>query len=180
MYRRVEHKIFMLGKLRYFIDRRAALCVYKQVILPYVDYAGFILIACRKGCKKDLQTLQNNALRICLRYRMVDHVTIERLHEEANLQSLEQRRKFQLLKLLYDYSKDVRYLKVTRDRTRAEAKIVFDIPDRCTTRFLNSPFYRGTQIWNALPENVQRAANIDIFSKYIKPMYRTYANDLDV
>ena len=34
VYRRIEHKIFLLGKLRYFIDRRAALLVYKQAILP--------------------------------------------------------------------------------------------------------------------------------------------------
>ena len=74
VYRRIEHKVYMLGKLRYFIDRKAALLVYKQAILPYVDYAGFVLIACSKGSKKDLQILQNNALRICLRYCMIDHV----------------------------------------------------------------------------------------------------------
>ena len=176
VYRRVEHKIFMLSRLRYFIDKRAALLVYKQAILPFIDYAGFILYACNIGCKKDLQILQNNALRICLRYRMVDHVTIERLHNEANLQSLEQRRIIQTLKLLYECSTDRQYLKTNMNRTRAESKIVFDIPDKCTTTFLNSTFYRGTQIWNSLPENVQRSVNIDVFSRYIKPRYSQYVN----
>ena len=70
-------------------------------------------------------------------------------------------------------SKTVQYLKVTRNRTRAEAKIVFNIPDKCSTRFLNSQFYKGTQLWNALPEYIQRAGNLDLFSKQIKPMYNT-------
>ena len=47
------------------------------------------------------------------------------------------------------------YLKVSRQRTRVEAKIVFDIPDKCI-RFLNSPLYKGSQIWNVLPVNIQR------------------------
>ena len=38
VYRRVEHKIFKLGKLRYVIDRRAALLVYEQTTLPLLDY----------------------------------------------------------------------------------------------------------------------------------------------
>ena len=120
VYRGVEHKIFMLGKLRDFVDRRAALLVYKQAVLPFLDYAGFVLLSCGKGCKKDMQTL------------------------EANLQSREQRRIFQILKVLYDCSKDNKYLKVTANLTRAEAKIVFGIPNKYTTTFLTSHFYKGT------------------------------------
>ena len=176
VYRRIEHKIFLLSKLRYFIDKRAALLVYKQAILPYVDYAGFMLTSCNLGCKRDLQILQNNALRTCLRYRMVDHVTVDHLHYEAKLQSLEQRRILQLLKILFACSNDQKYLKVTRNRTRAEVKIVFDIPDKCTSKFLNSPFYRGIKLWNVLPENVQRSVNLVTFSKHVKPLYRVYAN----
>ena len=44
VYRRVEHKIFMLSKLRYFIDKKAALLVYKQAKHPFIDYAGFMLM----------------------------------------------------------------------------------------------------------------------------------------
>ena len=179
VYRRVEHKIFMLGKLRYFFDKRAALLVYKQAILPFLDYAAFVLMLCSKGYKKNLQILQNNALRICLRYCMIDHVTIDQLHSEANLQSLEQRRIFQILKLLYDYSTNRKYVKITANHTRAEAKIVFNIPDKCTSKLLNSPFYKGTQVWNLLPEHVQRSMNNDVFIRHIKPMYKRYVNMLE-
>ena len=56
--------IYMLGKLRYLIDKSTALLIYKQAILPYFDYWGFLLVSCNQGQRKDL--------RICLRYSLVD------------------------------------------------------------------------------------------------------------
>ena len=72
------------------------------------------------------------------------------------------------------------YLKITANRTRAESKIVFDVPDKCTTKYLNSPFYKGLHIWNSLLEPIQRSDTIDVFTKYIRPMYKKYVNLLDV
>ena len=111
---------------------------------------------------------------------MIYHITVNQLYAEANLQSLEQRRIFQLLKLLYDCSKYRKYLMITANRTRADVKVVFNIPGKCTTKFLNSPFYKGSQIWSTLPVDVQQANNNDVFSKQIRPMYSTYANLLEV
>ena len=83
IYRRVEQKIYMLCKLRYLLDKHSTLLVYKQAILPYIDYVSFVLVSCNIGKRKDLQILQNNVLRICLRYRLADRVSIEQLHREA-------------------------------------------------------------------------------------------------
>ena len=103
--RKLEQKVYMLGKLRYYIDKRTALLVYKQSVLPYLDYSGFLLVSATQRQIKDLQTLQNNALRLCLRYNLIDRVSEGRLHNEAALQNLKQRRKKQLLKLMYYQSK---------------------------------------------------------------------------
>ena len=48
----------------------SAILMYKQAVLPSFDYGGFLLVSCDKSQKKDLQVLQNNALRISLRYRL--------------------------------------------------------------------------------------------------------------
>ena len=84
VYRKAERKIFMLGKLRYFVDKKTALLIYKQAVLPYFDYGGFLLVSCNEGQKHDLQVLQNNALRICLRYRLIDRISEHRLHAESS------------------------------------------------------------------------------------------------
>ena len=67
-------------------------------------------------------------------------------------------------------------IKVTMNRTRAGAKIVFNIPAKCTTLFLNSPFYKGVQYWSTLTSAVQLAATPPMFKKYVKSLYKTYAN----
>ena len=114
----------MLGKLRYIVDKRSALLIYKQTILPFLDYVGFILLSCNIGLRRDIQKLQNAALRLCLRYRLADRISIQRLHREAKLQSVEQRGLFQLMKLIYGYSKNVNHLKIPRRVTRAGTKII--------------------------------------------------------
>ena len=115
---------------------------------------NFLLLSANRKQKKDLQTLQNNALRICLRYNLVDKVSEERLHNEAPLQSLDQRRKRQLAKLMYYQSKNDKNVKKLERITRAAEKVVFNIPYRCTTKFLNSVYYISTQLLNDLTLNL--------------------------
>ena len=180
VYRKVEQKIYMLGKLRYLVDKNSAVLIYKQTILPHLDYIGFVLLSCNIGARKSLQTLQNNALRLCLRYRLLDHVRIDRLHTEARIQSVEQRCIFQLLKLIFDYSKDPTNIKIPVRPTRAGAKIVFELPTRCSTTYLKSPLYKGSLIWDTLPDTSQRAITMDQFVKTIKQRYAVYKNLLDM
>ena len=53
------------------------MAIYKQMILPMIDDAGFLLICCRLGDKADLQKMQNDILRICCGSRIADRVSIE-------------------------------------------------------------------------------------------------------
>ena len=81
----------------------AAVAVYKQTILPIIDYAGFILLSCNKEERNDFQKLQNDihVLRICTMSRLADRVSISELHAKCKIISLEQRMRKQLLWLMY-------------------------------------------------------------------------------
>ena len=122
--------------------------IYKQGVLPYFNYGGFLLMSCNQGQKKDLKTLQNNALRMCLKYRLAERVSERELHLEGKVQILEQRRSLQLLKLIYPESRDPQNGKIATRPTSAADKIVFNVPLKCTTKYLNSPYYLGTHMWN--------------------------------
>ena len=63
--KRLVDKIYMLKKLGKYITYNAALQIYKQTILPILDYAGFILLSCNKNKKHDFQVIQNDILRFC-------------------------------------------------------------------------------------------------------------------
>ena len=54
-----------------------------------------------------------------------------------------------------------------------------DVPDKCSTKFVNIPFYKGAQLWNALSDIVQRSENLNIFSEHVKQIYKVYTNLLE-
>ena len=49
----------------------------------------------------ELQKTQNGCMRTCLSYSRIGHVSIQRLHNEIVLISLEQLRQIQCLRLMY-------------------------------------------------------------------------------
>ena len=124
--------------------------------------------------------LQNNALRICLRYKLADRVSEQKLHVEAKLQSLEQRRKYQLLKLMYYHSKNAKNIKIANRHTRAADKVVFNVPTKCSTKYLKSAYYIGTQTWNSLSGNTQRSETLLQFEKSVSPLYKVYQEPMNL
>ena len=104
----------------------------------------------------------------------MDRVSETVLHLEGKIQSLAQRRNLQFLKLMYQQSKNDENIKVAVRPTRAAEKIVFNVPTRCTQKYLNCSYYLGVQMWNGLTENTQRTENIKKFEKCIAPLYKTY------
>ena len=91
--------IYMYVYVCRYVTYDSALLIYKQAIMPIFDYSGFMLISLGVGEKRDLQIMQNDALRFCYNIRLSDRVNIEELHTRAKLSSLEQRRIRQLLGL---------------------------------------------------------------------------------
>ena len=174
--KRISNKIFMMRKLRKFLTFEAAVLVYKQTILPIIDYAGFMLIACRKEDKNDLQVLQNDLLHICNRSRIADRISIAKLHAKCKIVSLEQRRRKQLLRLMFLLSKDKKFIKVPGRLTRAANKIVFKVPTKILPVYERSPYYIGTLLWNELSQATQESNYIVEFKKIIGRMNKTYKN----
>ena len=172
--RRVENKIFVLSKIRRYVDSRTAILIYKQAVLPLLEYAGFVLGSCSIGQRKELQKLQNNALRLCKRYFLLDMVRIDILHNECRILGLEQRRRKQLLRLMYLHSKIECNLKIPVRLTRAVSKIVFKTATKCTGKYLNSPFYKGTMYWNQLSSLDQRSNTVRQFVNGLKRLYSIY------
>ena len=95
---RVSNKIYQLTKIRSFITKRAALLIYKHMILPILEYGDIFLHSATQKIRKKLQTLQNKALRCALGK---DKIT--RLHEEAKILKLNVRRHVHIILLCFSY-----------------------------------------------------------------------------
>ena len=78
------------------------------------------MISSNVSDRLDLQTLQNNALRVCFNVKLRDRVSVSHMQARANLLNLEQRRQIKLLCLMFIYKgrhENVR--RVHNHRTRA-------------------------------------------------------------
>ena len=172
--KKISNRIFGLRKLRRYLTFDAAVLVYKQTILPIIDYAGFLLVTCNKEDRNDFQKLQNDVLRICTMSRLADKVSIVKLHAKCKIISLEQRMRKQLLWLMFILSRDKGFLKVPNRVTRTIDRITFKVPARITPVYERSPYYLGTLLWNELDKTIQEAPNVYAFKKEINRQNRTY------
>ena len=170
---RISDKIFMLRKISRLLTFESAVLAYKQTILPIIDYAGFFIIAFRKDDKRDLQVLQNDILRICNMSRISDRVSIEELHANCKIVSLEQRRRKQLLGLMFLLSKDETFLHVT---DRNANRITFKLPAKINPVYEHSPYYIGTKLWNELAQVTQESTSIVEFKKRISRNSKVHKN----
>ena len=84
--RRVSDKIYQLRKLRSFLNNKAALLVYKNMILPILEYGDVFFSSTILKTRKKLQTLQNQGLKCALNKDRLFNTNL--LHSEAKLQKL--------------------------------------------------------------------------------------------
>ena len=171
----VSHKIYSLAKIRNLINMNCAFTIYKQTILPLLDYSGFMLISANASDKYNLQILQNNALRICHNVRRWDRFSVERMHNRACLISLDQRRQKQIFLLLFIYKnrhEDVR--RIYARNTRAANVYSFVRERYHNVKYRNSPYYKGSLLWNTLPDMTKRCLNILDFKKSLIQIYSKY------
>ena len=175
--KRLVDKVYMLRKLRKYLTYNAAVQIYKQTILPILDYPGFIILACNRDKKSDLQIIQNDVLRFCENKCVRDKIPIEQLHKTANLVSLEQRRVNQLLVIMYKISRNPVNIVVPNRQTRQHQKLVFRIDSKIGTKYANSPYYKGVKLWDQLTREEQDIDNIHDFKACITKKNKTFVKN---
>ena len=95
--------------------------------------------------------VQNHALWICYNVRLRDRVSIEHMHTRANLLSLEQQRQKQLLHLTFIHKHRHNVARISSRRTRAAGVYTFVWERYSCIKYRNSPYYKGSLLWDDLP-----------------------------
>ena len=91
---KVGRMISFLRRLTYFINRNSLNLIYRNVILPHLDYANVIW---ESSCEKhinQLQKLQNRAGRIILKVNPKLHFSVRLIHDILQWETLKSRQKF--------------------------------------------------------------------------------------
>ena len=171
---RVQRKLFHLRKIRIFLNEFASFQVYKQTILPLIDYCGFLSMSGNKADYASLQIIQNDALRACVGYSNCYNMSRSDLHKKAKLSSVFQRWDKQLLLIMYDESRQEDKIVVPRQVMRQSLKLNLRQFKLHNKKYINSPYIRGKGLWDKLPRNIQHLPTKFEFKEKIKPLYATF------
>ena len=171
---RVSDKITHLRKIRRFKNNKAALSIYKNMILPILEYGDILLISAKKVARTRLQTLQNKALKCALG---LDSLTdTNEVHKLAKLEKLHVRRKQHMLQLMYKQlentllwqRKTSRTSRTSGVATRSSKKKSFVMRKTKTEKYKKSITVTAPNHWNALPQKVQAIKDPHTFKRALK------------
>ena len=152
---RANKKLFTLRKIRPYIKQRISALIYKQFILPLLDYAYFLF---ESTVKRELDLLDKIQARAIGLISYGDHsgASMERIY---NISPLRDRRRKHHLALMYRLSTVEKYLDNDRPRIilRSRNKIKLRTSATRLTKVTKSPYYRGVSLWDMLDEKQQKA-----------------------
>ena len=162
-------KLKQLRRMRYFLNVKAATLIYKNMILPVIEYGDLFLTGTTVCNRKRLQILQNKGLRCALGKDR--DFSVSELHQEAKLLKLKYRRDLHLLSYMFDraqYHVNLQYRGDSGVKTRSHNKKLLKVRKPNTEKFKKSLTYRGPKKWNALPKELQLLTTRGQFNGRVK------------
>ena len=168
---KVADKIAYLRKVRRFVNKKAALSIYKNMILSIMEYGNILLASGSAVNKKKLQILQNRALKCALGLGPLTHT--DAVHKLAQLYTLSARRKQHMLQLMFKQKDSPTLWKQKKNRrsgvtTRSAKKQLFTITRARTEKLKKSITCRAPRLWNCLPREIQHIKNLRLFNMEVK------------
>ena len=124
-------RLITLARLRKILDMQTTLLIYKQTILPILDYLCVLVESSTQRKIGKLQPLQNRAVRIVK--RLNGYISTEdmiKLHKQLHLKVLSERRKMFMLMLMYKLSIDIENVDARRPEMvlRTGPKVKMKVP----------------------------------------------------
>ena len=146
--------------------------VYRQTVMPFAEYAGFLLFLNRKFDCDKLQKLQNRALQLCHDVVHPRDIRISDLHQQSYLKMFLERRELQLLGLMYDISIYESYLSLPLVCTRPAEKTTFKTDIVQYDIYRHSPYNTGCNLWNNLTAEIQNSVSRKDFKTSVQQFYK--------
>ena len=125
IFKNFSFKIFKLSQICGIFYSKTRILIYKQRILPLVEYVIYLLYLNRKTDVAKLQRLQNRALPIYHGIHNPRAITTANLHAQSKLLKLSERRELVLMNIYFDLRDDVSYIDPALANTRQAQRITF-------------------------------------------------------
>ena len=174
VYKKANYKVHMFSKIRKYITKYAAVMIYKQTIVPYLDYASFLMDSAYQYSLSHLDKIHSRCMRIIEnKNRFNRDIDVPALMYSYRIQHIRQRRKVQLLSFMFTESKISDNIKSERPAMtlRSNNKVKFKEKFTRKTSVLNSLLYRGYALWNELSDDIQNIKSLTVFKNRLKDLF---------
>ena len=172
----IAHKIYIMSKVRKYINTRQALAIYKSKVLPYFDYGDILYIGAHQQSLGKLQKLQNRGLRICLNAE--PRMSVMHLHNKSGINLLEHRRYSHLLILAYKRQLNPKYTRIPPRQTRLFEASVLDSITAKNRALDRSVYNKCATAWNSLSTDKRNIPTLERFKanqkRYLLSLWTAY------
>lgn len=161
----VAHKIYLLCKVRSCLTKKAALDVFKVMILPLLDVGDVFYHGANQTQLNKIELLQKRAIRIVSGLPRLASVQEEIVRHKVL--PLWKRRKLHLAQLARWMAGKSKYLDVRPGNTRshAENRIKLNVIYPRKSKIKKSFLYQSVTIWNDLPTYLNGGCTPEEFKK---------------
>ena len=169
----VYAKIRALRRLKKIVPADISLMLYKAYILPHLEYCSPLLLGINKTLNKKLESANYFALKVLFNFG--NSFNYDSILSIVNMQSLEHRRYYQSLVLLFkcvkvngpDYISDLFEPRILRYNLRNSDHNLTQLS--YNNRYYHNSFtYKASHMWNQLPSYIKGSTDLSEFHKLLK------------
>ena len=157
----ISHKLYLLSKIRKYINELTAIKIFQTMIAPLIDYGDIIYSGTSMKNLDKLQSLQNRGLRICTNENR--YLSKELLHNRCKIPDLDTRRTYNLRKYMFRQKENTDIVVQREIRTRRHDAIIYETCRPNLEKYKKGTMYRGILEWNNLDVETR---NIDSFQAF--------------
>jgi hypothetical protein len=169
---KARYKVWSLNRIRRFLDNRQLILLFNAYIVSTFSYAPVVWMFCSKTLSKEITRLHKRALRVLFS----DFVSsYEILLQNCNFKSIHD---LHLSQLLCEVYKTVNRLNPIFMQNLFQIKTVsyslrnqqlLSLPPARSQRFGTQSFlFRGSFLWNLIPDKIKLQVSIDRFKTLLK------------
>lgn len=167
-------KIGFLQRNKHKFDLKTKLLMLKSLISPHVDYCSSVLFLATDTQLKELQLLQNRAMRAVLKCNR--RTNVEQMLNKLNLLDVKQRIYFNVLLMIHKLkigllptylSQNLQYVRDVQPYS-LRSNENFRLPQFIGGQAQNSLFYKGVSLYNSLINDVSINNNVSEFKNELK------------
>ena len=173
--KQASNKLYALARISHYLDEQKRIILMKSFVISQFNYCPIIWMYCQRKTNNRINRIHERALRIAYHDYVSD---FQSLLEKADTVTIHQKN-IQVLTLeIYktlnnlnpEFMREIFCLKRHNYPTRNQ-NLTYPNP-HSVIYGLESFGYKATQLWNAIPREIQESNNMTTFKRYISTQYK--------